>query len=145
MSSIGRQWENDTAMFEIMEPQTKLRNQSDPYKNVLDGSNIQVVVRKRPMNSKEVENNESDIIEVEPKDDRVTVYEPKIKVDLTKYTQQHDFIFDSVFDEASTNQQIYEKCVRPLLKTIFDNKAKATCFGYGMYRYPVLFSYHFIN
>ena len=102
------------------------------HKNVFNGSNIQVVVRKRPINSKEIENDEIDIVEVVDSQDRVTIYEPKTKVDLTKYTQQHDFIFDSVFDENSSNQQIYTKCVKPLLHTIFFEKGKATCFGYGM-------------
>jgi hypothetical protein len=46
---------------------------------------------------------DTDIIEVGG-DDRLVVKEPKTSVDLTKYTQEHTFVFDQVFDHHSTNQ-----------------------------------------
>ena len=46
---------------------------------------------------------DTDIIEVAG-DGRLVVKEPKTSVDLTKYTQEHTFVFDQVFDEHSTNQ-----------------------------------------
>ncbi|ETO26222.1 hypothetical protein RFI_10914 [Reticulomyxa filosa] len=56
----------------------------------------------------------------------------KTKVDLTKYTQNHDYVFDAAYDEHSTNIEIYNKSVKPLLKTIFyERGGKATCFAYG--------------
>ena len=40
--------------------------------------------------------------------DCLVVHEPKVKVDLTKYTEEHDFFFDEVLDETASNQQVYE-------------------------------------
>eukprot|EP00485_Elphidium_margaritaceum_P012420 CAMPEP_0202686804 /NCGR_PEP_ID=MMETSP1385-20130828/2566_1 /ASSEMBLY_ACC=CAM_ASM_000861 /TAXON_ID=933848 /ORGANISM="Elphidium margaritaceum" /LENGTH=628 /DNA_ID=CAMNT_0049341461 /DNA_START=32 /DNA_END=1918 /DNA_ORIENTATION=+ len=100
-------------------------------------SRIEVVVRKRPLNDKEVENSEMDIAGVDGKTSKVTILEPRLKVDLTKYTQKHSFKFDHAFNEHATNREIYEACVKPLFDTILkatsrDRTAgKATVFGYG--------------
>ncbi len=93
------------------------------------GSRIRVVVRKRPMNKREVERKEFDIAEV-PQWDAVAVNEPKVKVDLTKYTEHHKFMFDQVFDEETGNQEVYYYTARPLVSSIFNGKY-ATCFAYG--------------
>jgi hypothetical protein len=34
------------------------------------------------------------------------VLEPKTKVDLTRYTEEHDFFFDEVLGEECSNQQV---------------------------------------
>ena len=100
-------------------------------------SRIEVVVRKRPMNSKELENGETDIGRVYPEESRITICEPRLKVDLTKFTQYHDFKFDHCFHQNSSTKQIYDICVKPLFDTILKVPAKdkfagkATCFGYG--------------
>ncbi|EGC33210.1 hypothetical protein DICPUDRAFT_49064, partial [Dictyostelium purpureum] len=93
------------------------------------GQRIRVCVRKRPLNKKELAKNEKDIIEVVPKKD-LLVNEPKIKLDLTKYTEKHKFVFDEVFDETSNNYQVYLHTAYPLVDSIF-HKGKATCFAYG--------------
>ena len=99
------------------------------------GSRIEVVVRKRPLNPREVSGGETDITRVEGS--RLTIMEPRLKVDLTKFTQLHDFKFDHCFGEEVSNTQIYETCVRPLFDTILQTQGqqrfagKATCFGYG--------------
>jgi hypothetical protein len=49
-------------------------------------------------------------------------------VDLTKYTEQHDFTFDEVFDETMTNEEVYRRTAWPLIELIFQN-GKATCFA----------------
>jgi len=97
-------------------------------------SRIEVVVRKRPLNSREASSGETDITRVTGS--RLTIMEPRLKVDLTKFTQLHDFKFDHCFDHSVTNAQIYETCVRPLFNTILNKgqhrfAGKATCFGYG--------------
>jgi hypothetical protein len=51
---------------------------------------IRCVVRKRPMNKKEISKHEIDIVTVDSRD-TVSVHEPKIKVDLTKYIDRHVF------------------------------------------------------
>ena len=106
-------------------------------KKKLKTSRIEVVVRKRPMNSREIDAGETDIGCVYSKESRITICEPRLKVDLTRFTQYHDFKFDHCFDDKSTNKEIYNKCVKPLFNTILkvsgNNKfaGKATCFGYG--------------
>ena len=59
------------------------------------------------------------------------VLEPKTKVDLTKFTEEHDFFFDEVLDETATNQQVYARCGSPLVRYVLEKHGKATCFAYG--------------
>jgi hypothetical protein len=66
---------------------------------------IKVCVRKRPLFPKEAEKGDSDVL-VTDNNMRLQVLEPKVKVDLTKYTEEHDFFFDEVLDETASNQQV---------------------------------------
>eukprot|EP00759_Apiculatamorpha_spiralis_P004807 PhF_6_TR12907/c0_g1_i3/m.20340/K10393/KIF2_24, MCAK; kinesin family member 2/24 len=86
---------------------------------------IIVAVRKRPLGSTE----NTDIIRTDP-DGSLHVAEPKQKVDLTKYTSMHTFRFDEVFDELSTNMDVYERTAMDLVETVFEG-GNATCFAYG--------------
>lgn len=87
-----------------------------------------VVVRKRPMNRREVQNSQQDVILARV--NTVVVREPKLKVDLTRYVEEHNFLFDHAFDETTSNDQLYCGSVRPIIEAVF-NKAKCTCFAYG--------------
>jgi len=64
------------------------------------------------------------------RDNAVLVREPKLKVDLTRYVEEHNFLFDQSFDETVTNEMLYQACVRPLIDAVFQ-KARCTCFAYG--------------
>ncbi|XP_022138661.1 kinesin-like protein KIN-13A [Momordica charantia] len=90
---------------------------------------IKVVVRKRPLNKKEVARKEDDIVTV---CDNVclAVHEPKLKVDLTAYVEKHEFCFDAVLDEHVSNDEVYRVTVQPIIPIIFE-RTKATCFAYG--------------
>ncbi|CAO0801723.1 unnamed protein product [Mucor circinelloides] len=90
---------------------------------------IRVCVRKRPLNKKELERAEKDIAPTSGVRS-INVNEPKMKVDLTKYIEQHSFTFDDVFDSDETNEKIYSRTAQPLVKYVFDG-GKATCFAYG--------------
>ncbi|KAK6161178.1 hypothetical protein DH2020_004559 [Rehmannia glutinosa] len=90
---------------------------------------IKVVVRKRPLNKKEVSTKEDDIVTVYD-DAYLTVHEPKLKVDLTAYVEKHEFCFDAVLDEHVTNDEVYRNTVEPIIPIIFQ-RTKATCFAYG--------------
>ncbi|XP_065285658.1 kinesin-like protein KIF2A isoform X2 [Dermacentor albipictus] len=90
---------------------------------------ICVAVRKRPLNRKELQRKEVDVITV-PNGDRVVVHEPKLKVDLTKFLENSAFRFDYAFDETASNELVYKYTARPLVKTIFKG-GMATCFAYG--------------
>ena len=50
---------------------------------------------------------------------RLTVHEPRVKVDLTKYVEHHAFSFDDVLDEEVSNDAVYRSTVQPLVATIF--------------------------
>ncbi|KAL4433699.1 hypothetical protein ABPG75_000140 [Micractinium tetrahymenae] len=95
-----------------------------------DAPKIRVIVRKRPLNKKELERGESDVLECDAAASCLYVNEPKVKVDLTKYVERHTFRFDDVFDERVDNSQLYEQAVQPLVGTIFRG-GKGTCFAYG--------------
>ncbi|KAG4211751.1 hypothetical protein ERO13_A02G086900v2 [Gossypium hirsutum] len=89
---------------------------------------IKVVVRKRPLNKKELAKNEEDIIET--LSNSLVVHETKLKVDLTEYVEKHEFVFDAVLNEEVSNDEIYRETVEPIVPIIFQ-RTKATCFAYG--------------
>lgn len=90
---------------------------------------ITVCVRKRPISRKELMKKELDVISV-PSKDQLYVHEPKTKVDLTKYLENHKFRYDYAFDDTCSNEMVYKYTAKPLIKTIFDG-GMATCFAYG--------------
>lgn len=90
---------------------------------------ISVCVRKRPLNSKELKRQETDVVTV-PNKDIVIVHEPKQKVDLTKYLDNQTFHFDYAFDENADNDIVYRFTARPLVECAFGG-GMATCFAYG--------------
>jgi hypothetical protein len=85
--------------------------QSDPAPRVT------VCVRKRPLNPKEEAAAETDIVSV-VSGCTVHVYEPKIKVDLTKHVVQHEFMFDSAFNEDSSNNDVFQRTAKPLVEFV---------------------------
>ncbi|KAL9443548.1 hypothetical protein AB3S75_016835 [Citrus x aurantiifolia] len=91
---------------------------------------IKVVVRKRPLNKKEIAKKEEDIITIQPHSNYLTVHETKLKVDLTEYVERHEFVFDAVLNEDVTNEEVYSETVEPIVPLIF-HRTKATCFAYG--------------
>ncbi|XP_071911000.1 kinesin-like protein KIN-13B [Coffea arabica] len=91
---------------------------------------IKVVVRKRPLNKKEIAKKEEDIITIDPNANSLTVYETKLKVDLTEYVEKHEFLFDAVMNEEVSNDEVYAETVEPIVPIIFQ-RTKATCFAYG--------------
>ena len=95
-----------------------------------DMPRIRVIVRKRPLNAKEEERGDINVIHCDMEASSLTVYEPKTKVDTTKYIEKHDFKFDDVFDENVDNDDLYIQAVRPLISTAF-NSGRGTCFAYG--------------
>ncbi|KZV26092.1 kinesin-13A [Dorcoceras hygrometricum] len=89
---------------------------------------IKVVVRKRPINKRELAKNEEDIIETFS--NSLVVHETKLKVDLTEYLEKHEFVFDAVLNEEVSNDEVYRETVEPIVPIIFQ-RTKATCFAYG--------------
>ncbi|XP_044738244.1 kinesin-like protein Klp10A [Chrysoperla carnea] len=90
---------------------------------------ITVCVRKRPLNKKENNFKEVDVISI-PSKDSIVIHEPKNKVDLTKFLENQLFRFDYVFNDKCDNELVYKYTAKPLVKTVFEG-GMATCFAYG--------------
>lgn len=90
---------------------------------------ICVAVRKRPLNKRESQRKDVDVITI-PNKDLTIVHEPKQKVDLTRYLENQMFRFDYAFDESADNELVYKYTAKPLVQTIFEG-GMATCFAYG--------------
>mmetsp|Transcript_21112 Transcript_21112/g.66721 ORF Transcript_21112/g.66721 Transcript_21112/m.66721 type:complete len:754 (-) Transcript_21112:168-2429(-) len=99
-----------------------------PESRASRSSRLSVVVRKRPMNRREAQAQQQDVVVC--RNSAVIVREPKLKVDLTRYVEEHSFLFDQSFDETVSNEQLYRSCVRPVIDAVFQ-RAKCTCFAYG--------------
>eukprot|EP00980_Cylindrotheca_fusiformis_P004793 scaffold1028_cov135-Cylindrotheca_fusiformis.AAC.3 len=94
---------------------------------------IRVIVRKRPLSTSELTRS-GGIDVIHPLDygeyGRVLVYQPKTRVDLTKEVETVPFSYDNVFDETSTNVQIYQRSLRSLIHPFFKGQW-STIFAYG--------------
>jgi len=97
----------------------------DPMSN----HQITVCIRKRPMSQKELKKKDVDVVTI-PSKDKITIHEPKTKVDLTKYLENQHFRFDCAFDETASNEMVYKYTARSLVQSIFEG-GMATCFAYG--------------
>lgn len=95
-----------------------------------DDHMIRVIVRKRPFNKHKT----SDIDAIHPLEygyyGKMLVYQPVTRVDLTKEIHRIPFCFDSVFDSAYDNSQIYDKSVRNMIPVVVDGQ-HATVFAFG--------------
>ena len=122
-------------MSSIKHNQTQIQPQYDNNSNQINIPSyqtipkIRVIVRKRPLSRKELSKNDQDVVDIR-NNRQVVVKELKVKVDLTKYIEEHAFNFDLAFDETMTNEQIYLQTVRPMIEAAF-HKIKVTCFAYG--------------
>ena len=119
-----------------MQTQTNFNNtqmsQSSGVDSILNTPipKIKVIIRKRPLNQKEIAKGETDIISIK-NNSRVIVSEQKVGLDLTKYIDKKEFIFDNAYDESSNNEFIYIQNIRPMIFNAFYYKSKVTCFAYG--------------
>ena len=94
---------------------------------------IRVCVRKRPLNSKELAKNDAKLDVVtctyeQPSEQHCLVHEPKRKVDMTRYLDNHDFPFDEVAGEDCDTWHVYRRTAQPLVAFVFDGGI-ATCFA----------------
>jgi kinesin family protein 2/24 len=126
--------------YDTSEPNWEFRRMISQYKKTLDfrpltssdqvsNHQITVCVRKRPMNKKEMNRSEIDVVTV-PYKNSITVHEPKSKVDLTKFLENQQFRFDIAFDDTANNELVYRYTAKPLVECIFEG-GMATCFAYG--------------
>eukprot|EP00962_Isochrysis_galbana_P002227 scaffold584_cov121-Isochrysis_galbana.AAC.1 len=93
---------------------------------------IRVVVRKRPLSARELDEGRRDVLQITTAGGVpvVMVHEPKTKVDMTAYVETHAFRFDGTYGEASSNRAVYDGTAAPLINRLFAGET-ATCFAYG--------------
>ncbi|KAI3434568.1 hypothetical protein D9Q98_002640 [Chlorella vulgaris] len=84
-----------------------------------DAPKIRVIVRKRPLNKKELDRGESDVLECDADASCLYLNAPRVTVDLTLNIDRHSFRFDDVFDEHVDNDQLYERAIQPQVGTAF--------------------------
>lgn len=81
------------------------------------------------MNKKELSSRQNDVVSCV--DSAVFVREPRLKVDLTRYIDEHTFQFDDAFEDTVSNYELYRASVHPLVESFVSTNAKCTCFAYG--------------
>ena len=113
----------------IRKKKTEIYQNKPALHTTSDKTKISVLVRKRPLSKKEMQNGEIDCVSViNPK---IIIHECKIKIDgITKYLEDHEFYFDNTFGEDSETENIYNCSVGPMIDFVL-NKGIVTCFAYG--------------
>ena len=92
---------------------------------------VAVMVRKRPLVPKELALKAIDVVTCLD-GGHMVVHEPKTSVDCTRRVESSAFSFDGAFGETSTNAEVYQEAVSPLVKLCLEGGgADATCFAYG--------------
>ena len=105
----GGSKEIDAVFSKMMSKKKEAISKSKPTKHInSEGSKIFVVVRKRPIFQKELNNGEIDCVSVV--NPRIYIHECKVQIDgITKYLEDHEFYFDNTFgdnDETSVGKLI---------------------------------------
>jgi kinesin family protein 2/24 len=89
---------------------------------------ITVIIRKRPLFSKELNNGELDCIScLNP---YIIAHQTKNTVDLTKYLDNQAFKFDFTYDQNKSSEDIYKNSICYLTDFLFNN-GSVTIFAYG--------------
>ena len=126
----------------LIDSEIKQKNENDmnydsnPYNEELSEilsieiPKTKVIVRKRPLNQKEIASKEVDNISIIDQN-KVVLTELKKNLDLRQYLDKKEFIFDKAYDEKSSNDLIYRQDIRPMIYNAFYQKTKITCFAYG--------------
>ena len=140
-SSSGNNSANSNAVVSVWQKnnlvnvQRSRNNNADGYYNNNandedEDPRIRVVVRARPLAPREIAKNERNVCDADPDSKTLTVFEPKVKVDLTKFTETSEFVFDDVFGGYCSDDRVYDKTVGPLVRSVLCG-GNATCFAYG--------------
>ena len=122
--------ESDAVFSKMMAKKKEAISKNKPLKHIdSEDSKIFVVVRKRPIFQKEINNGEIDCISVV--NPRVYIHECKIQIDgITKYLEDHEFYFDNTFGEDDQTEDVYKYTIAPMISLTL-NQGIVTCFAYG--------------
>ena len=130
-SSGQKQKEQDQKFLKMITKKKEFIYKNNKPLTHIDASDskIFVVVRKRPIFQKEINNGEIDCISVI--NPRVYIHECKIQIDgITKYLEDHEFYFDGTFGENNNTLDVYNITIAPMIELIL-NEGIVTCFAYG--------------
>ncbi len=95
-----------------------------------DNGNIRVCVRKRPIFPRELQGGEFDIVTC-PSSKKIVIHDARMHTDMKRqFINNHEFEFDRVFDDKTTNANVYEVAASPLVNIAFQG-GYATCMVYG--------------
>ncbi|XP_069693014.1 kinesin-like protein KIF3B isoform X2 [Periplaneta americana] len=100
-----------------------------PTRRVPNNEAVQVVVRCRPMNEKELAAGHSCVVDCFPSRGAIEITNPNIK-DVTAREGKKLFTYDAVYDWNSRQEDIYDETVRPLVASVLDG-FNGTIFAYG--------------
>jgi len=89
------------------------------------GSNIQVVVRLRPMNDKEKRHGTLPVITAKTQQRSVTVIKGK-----GRKQSKSSYSFDNVFTAFSSQEEVFEATVKPVINDVMRG-FESTVFAYG--------------
>jgi len=92
---------------------------------------IRVLVRKRPLNAREARRGEGDAVAVDPATGGLVLAAPRVRVDMTPFTERHAFTFDGALCERAGEDEVYAAAVAPLVAGLLTPGARATVFAYG--------------
>ena len=74
----------------------------------------------------EVERGEFDVMSTDMRSGQLVVNEPRVKVDLVKFTERHVFKFDAVLDESVDSNAVYRCTFRcSLLQHVHADRLKS--------------------
>ncbi|XP_044731672.1 kinesin-like protein Klp68D [Chrysoperla carnea] len=88
---------------------------------------VQVVVRCRPMSIKEKLNDNFNVVVMYPVHGIVEITNPK---EVDTYSDQKTFTFDVVYDANSTQDDVYNTSIRPLVESVLEG-FNGCVFAYG--------------
>ena len=101
---------------------------------------LTVVVRKRPMNSSELQRGEYDVLTVLPHPRRgglacgfgpsLVVHEPRVRYDLSQSINSSLFSFDRAYGEGISTESLYSDLLAPVIGGLLRG-LQATVFAYG--------------
>ena len=130
-STGQKQKEQDQKFLKMITKKQEIIYKNNKPLSHIDSSDskIFVVIRKRPIFQKEINNGEIDCISVV--NPRVYIHECKIQIDgITKYLEDHEFYFDGTFGENDNTLDVYNITLAPMIELIL-NQGIVTCFAYG--------------
>ncbi|KAJ8952702.1 hypothetical protein NQ318_021019 [Aromia moschata] len=88
---------------------------------------VQVIVRCRPLSEKEIEGKCTSVVKMYPSRGVIEVENPRARSDNEKNKM---FTYDAVYDENSTQQNLYDETVRPLVASVLEGY-NGCVFAYG--------------